>query len=297
MTFSVCPGPVIPVGSCVKAASSFVHGGHQYACWQAGEGPDLLLIHGFPTSSWDWAALWGPLSWHFRLHAMDMLGFGLSDKPRGHRYLIADQAEAYAALLRARGVNEVHLLVHDYGCTVGQELLARAAEGSLEGITIKSIVFLNGGLFPHAHRPRPIQKLMAGPLGPLIARFMSRRSFGKSFSAIFGPNTQPTDEELDAYWSLICTEDGVKVIPALLDYMAQRRANEARWTDPIKTPAVPMRLINGLEDPVSGRHLLEEFARLIPDADVVPLEGVGHYPQVEAPREVFREVMDFHRTL
>src|SRR5207247_2654417 len=94
---------------------------------------------------------------------------------------------------------------------------------------VLSCVFLNGGLFPETHRPRTIQKLLLTPLGPLLARMMSRRGFGRSFSAIFGAQTQPTAEELDRFWSLIRENDGQRVFHHLIRYIPERRANRERW--------------------------------------------------------------------
>ncbi|MEM9235108.1 MAG: alpha/beta hydrolase [Pseudomonadota bacterium] len=297
MAITVSPGPTIPLEACRQAATPFSHEGHSYATWSAGQGPDLLLIHGFPTSSWDWCKLWGPLSWHFTCHAMDMLGFGLSDKPAGYRYRIAYQAKAQVALLRSRNVKEVHILAHDYGDTVAQELLALQREGELEGLRIKSVVFLNGGLFPGVHRPRLIQKLLTTPLGPVIAALMSEGAFRRNFRAIFGANTQPTVEELEGFWGLMNEKRGRRVMPLLIDYMAQRRTNEERWRAPLADPQVPLRLINGADDPISGRHLVEAYNKIVPDADTVLLEGIGHYPQMEAPEGVFDAIMAFHRRL
>ena len=61
--------------------------------WSAGQGEPLLLIHGFPTASWDWHYLWAPLTQRFRVIACDMLGFGDSAKPRGHDYRLLEQAD------------------------------------------------------------------------------------------------------------------------------------------------------------------------------------------------------------
>ena len=147
--------------------------------------PTILFIHGFPTSSWDWAPLWERLE-GYRFVALDLLGFGYSEKPNPHRYRIMEQADLCEALVRERGLDEFHVLVHDYGVTVGQELLARQNEGVGAG-TWKSACFLNGGLFPETHRARLIQKLLAGPLGPLVNKLSTKRTFDKSFSAVFGP--------------------------------------------------------------------------------------------------------------
>jgi len=87
--------------------------------------PALLLIHGFPTASWDFAKLWPALAAEFRVLAADMLGFGFSSKPRRHRYSIDEQANIFETLLARRRIDRYHILAHDYGDTVAQELLAR----------------------------------------------------------------------------------------------------------------------------------------------------------------------------
>ncbi len=113
-------------------------------------------------ASWDWHLLWRPLSEHYRLIACDMLGFGDSAKPRGYAYSLLEQADLQQALLRHLGhAGAVHVLAHDYGDSVAQELLARHREGRIQ---LASCVFLNGGLFPETHRPVLVQRLLLSPL-------------------------------------------------------------------------------------------------------------------------------------
>lgn len=271
--------------------------GHAIFMRSAGDGEPLLLIHGFPTASWDWHPLWAPLAARFRVVTCDLLGFGFSAKPRGHAYRIALQADLLEAVLAQAGVTRCRVLAHDYGVTVAQELLARRREGSLP-VALDGMGLLNGGLFPDAHRPLLTQKLLASPLGPLLARFTGRRRFGASMRAIWGARPIP-DEELDAMWALVARDGGVLVLPALLDYMAQRRANRARWVGALTDPALasgpqrlPLRLIDGLADPISGAHLVARYRELVPAADIVELPGVGHYPQLEAPEQVLAAVLD-----
>ena len=115
------------------AGRAHVHGGHEtfYAYQERTAGSDraLLLIHGFPTASWDWHKLWSELGARFpRVIAADMMGFGFSSKPADYPYSILDQADLLEGLLRHLGVRSVDLLAHDYGDTVAQELLARHLE-------------------------------------------------------------------------------------------------------------------------------------------------------------------------
>jgi pimeloyl-ACP methyl ester carboxylesterase len=87
--------------------------------------PTLLLVHGFPTSSWDWAKVWAPLAERFRLIAPDMLGFGYTSKPRDHDYTIMEQADLVENVLERCGVGAHHMLAHDYVETVCDEVLSR----------------------------------------------------------------------------------------------------------------------------------------------------------------------------
>ena len=283
-----------------KAAQYFDYAGHRIAFWSApnpaDDKPWLLLLHGFPTSSWDWSALWLSLEKKFNLAAFDMLGFGLSDKPTNIRYSILDQADLAEALLERLGQGDAHLFVHDYGNTVGQELLARHNAGTLS-FAIKSLVFLNGGLFPEQHRARAIQTLGLTPLGPLIGAMMTRDKLRKAFDGIFGADTKASDEEIDGHWALFTEQDGRKVFHKLLQYIPERKANRARWVGALQQTHVPLRLIDGGADPVSGKHLYDYYLTQIPNADAVLFEDIGHYPHTEAPERVLSAFLDFHEKL
>jgi len=253
--------------------------------------PPLLLIHGYPTTSYDWHHLWTPLAERFSLLALDLLGFGLSDKPHDSAYTIAGQADLCVALLARHGLDGAHVLAHDYGDTVAQELLAREREGRL---ALSSVVFLNGGLFPETHRPRPVQTWLANPLvGPLLERAMSHERFAATMREI-GGRTPPAADELADLWSLMIERDGKRALRRLIDYMRQRRENRTRWVGALVETAVPRLLICGALDPVSGRHLAERYRELVPQPRVVLLEEIGHYPQLEAPEAVLEAFLVFH---
>ena len=270
------------------------HRDHGIFYREEGQGVALLLIHGFPTASWDWYRIWPTLAARYRLIAPDMIGFGYSAKPEDYHYSILDQADLCEGLLASLSVDEVHVLAHDYGDTVAQELLARYNERKAgAGLRLRSMCFLNGGLFPETHRPRLVQKLLISPLGPLVARLMNRRSFDRSFSAIFGAQTQPSEQELAEFWDLIRFNDGVRIFPQLIHYMTERRAHRERWVGALQNAVIPLRVIDGPDDPVSGRHMVERYRELVPNPDTVLLEGIGHYPQVESPQGVLDGYLPF----
>ena len=267
--------------------------GHRIRYWTAGdtEAQPLLLIHGFPSASWDWHRLWAPLAERYRVIACDMLGFGYSAKPRGHAYSLLEQADLQQALLAHIGEQRpMHVLAHDYGDSVAQELIARHQDGQLQ---LASCVFLNGGLFPETHHPVRVQKLLLGPLGPLIGRLFSRRKLAQSFARIFGPHTQASEAELDALWQLVAYNNGPAVMHRLIRYMPERRQQRLRWVTAMQTTTLPMRVIDGAFDPISGAHMVARYRELIADADTVLLDGIGHYPQLEAPAAVLEHYLQF----
>lgn len=273
----------------------FTFRGHAIRYWAAGQGEPLLLIHGFPTASWDWHYLWQPLLQHYRVIVCDMLGFGDSAKPTNHRYSLLEQADLQQALLDHLHVEEpVHVMAHDYGDSVAQELLARHCEGRF---TMASCVFLNGGLFPETHRPLLAQKILLGPLGWVAGRMFSREALVKSFTQIFGPDTAPSESELDDFWSLIETRHGQRIIHRLIHYIPERLVQRDRWVAAMQSGEVPMRVIDGAVDPISGAHMVERYRQLIDNPDAILLHGIGHYPQIEAPALVLRHYLAFRAAL
>ena len=274
-------------------ASYFDFQGCQIAYWTGGNtnARPLLLVHGFPTCSWDWVSVWDRLGADHHLIACDMLGFGLSDKPRSG-YSIHRQTDLQEALMEHLGVSGYDALVHDYGVSVGQELLARQQERS-GASGLGQCVFLNGGIFPDQHRPRPIQKLGVSPLGFLVGLLMNRNSFGKSFSEIFGPGTRPSEAELDDFWTFISHKGGNRITHRLLHYIADRRTHKRRWEAALIGAQDRIGLINGALDPVSGRHAYDKWREVVPQARHQLIANVGHYPQVEAPEEVAAKTLEW----
>ena len=259
--------------------------------------PALLLLHGFPTSSWDWAPLYEDLSRRWRVITADHLGFGFSDKPRDIDYTFDLQADLACALLAHLGVRECTIFAHDYGDSVAQQLIARHHEDGALPFTVHGVCMLNGGIFFEAIRPRPIQKILHGPLGPLASALMNERLFTRSFSRIFAPDLIPSAADLHDHWRSIAHGGGHRIAHKIGSYLHERRASRTRWVRAMRQTTLPMRLICGLLDPVSGRSIAQRYMELIPEPDVVLLSDVGHYPQLEAPERVLALFEEFADTL
>ncbi len=253
----------------------------------------LVCIHGFPTSSFDFHKVWPRLAGVFPVAAYDLIGYGSSAKPSDLNYTTSLQADVLEGFIQHLGLRRVHILSHDYGNTITLELIARINEGTSE-TAIASICMLNGALFPETHRPIFAQKLLISPIGGILGPLMPDSLFKKSLAKVFGPRTRPSPQELDDFAAAFNQNNGKRIAHKLIRYMTERVTYRERWLAALRSISVPFRFINGLADPVSGRHLVERFRELVPEQrDVVELEDIGHFPHFEAPEATSEHIVDF----
>ncbi|MFK0219471.1 alpha/beta fold hydrolase [Streptomyces vinaceus] len=280
-----------PLHRWTEGGSTSRIGGHRVFVRQDGprHGPPVTLVHGFPTSSHDWAAVVPVLAAAgLRVTTLDLLGFGESDKPRRHRYSVVDQASLVEEVWRRCGIGATALVAHDYGVSVAQELLARGPA------RVTRMAWLNGGLYPDLHRPVPIQRLLHGPLGPLLAPFTSERRFGATLRSVLGRPVH--DGDLHDLWLAASRADGHRLAPRLLRYIDERRVHHDRWVSALEGFTGPTLFVWGPADPISGAHVLARIRVRMPDARIVELTGpaaVGHYPQLEDPEAVAAALTGF----
>lgn len=283
------------------SGSSFDYLGFDVFYVTAGSGPTLLAMHGYPFSSFDWLRIWPALTERFTVVAPDMLGMGFSAKPVRYEYSVPDHADMHEALLEYLGVGDCHILAHDIGDSVAQELLARhdRREQSAGPFRIRSITWLNGGLFNDAYSPRPMQTLLSRtPLGSLFARFRRVLLYGRALdltvNEMFGPRTKPSPALMEQFHQIMRYNDGGRVTHKVGRFVVDRYRHRNRWVRAMRETAVPMRLINGPCDPNSGSHMADRYVELIPDPDVVRLDpSIGHWPQIEAPDAVTEHFLAF----
>lgn len=255
----------------------------------------LLLIHGYPTSSYDWSKIWDTLSEKYQLIAIDLLGLGFSDKPTPYTYSVQDHANQCIGLIEYLNLGKVHLIGHDLGVGVIQELLDRQQQNNLH-FSIQSAIFMNGSLFAEAYRPRLIQKLMASFLGHLIVPLISLPIFSNSMQAMFDTDHQPSAEELKQWYEQLNFNQGKKSMVSLNQSIFDRFKHRDRLVNAMIHSTVPMLLINGKNDPNSGAHMAERYKALIPNPQVVELEACGHWTPWEQPNAVKEHIIRFLAT-
>jgi len=247
------------------------------------EEPPLLVLHGFPSCSFDWRHVLPQLVRRRRVVLLDFLGFGLSDKP-DLRYGIRLQANLAQQVVLGLGLREVALLTHDMGDTVGGELLARSLEGTL-GFEITRRVITNGSIYLAMAQLTAGQQALLSLSDEALPTDRSAEDWKPGFTtglaATFAPARQPSAEELDAQWELMAGDDGYRLLPRLIRYIEDRRVDESRFTGAIEIHPSPLGIVWGGLDPVAVHPMALRLREARSDAPLTTLDGVGHYPMIE----------------
>ena len=264
-------------------------GRHNVFARVSGHGGPVTMLHGFPTSSIEWQGVLGALEAEHRVLAADFLGFGISDKPAA-RYSIARQADLVEELWRELDISTTAIVGYDYGGMVAMELLARSREGRLR-TGLDRVVLLNTAIFSDTYRPRLLTRLMAhGPQAPLLGRLLNERTVTRSWSEVFSADHPLEPELAQDFWDLLQRDADRRPLQRLLHFVPERRAYARRWDDAIAYCPVPLHLIWGLADLVSGSDA-GIIPQRLPGARLIAMDDIGHAPHLEDPPTTARHLL------
>ncbi|MEO0469513.1 MAG: alpha/beta hydrolase [Bacteroidota bacterium] len=256
---------------------------HLFVRDTGGEKPVLVILHGYPTFSYDYHAVLPILTQRFRVVVHDHLGFGLSDKPDDYSYSLFEQADYALLLWEKLGIREAHIFAHDYGTSVATEILARHNYGLLD-FQIQGMSLCNGSMHIELSQLRPIQKLLLNQtIGPMVAKLTNYAVFKRNMRKLWGDPSLLTEAELQEMWIQLVHNDGRRVLPRLTQYIRERRQFWHRWIGALQQTDLPINILWATEDPVAVRQMAEVLHGEIPNNQLQYLEGLGHYPMIEAP--------------
>ena len=253
-----------------------------------GGAPPLLVLHGFPTSSIDFAAVLGTLATDRRVVLLDFPGFGLSAKP-DRAYSLFAQADVVEAVVANLGIDEVDLLTHDISDSIGGELLARGIDGDL-GFDVRRRVLTNGSIYLDLAQLTDGQQLLASLPDEAIAADAAPDvdALERAITDTLGPSgpaSRPDPMHVRAGAVLVVHEGGNRLLARQIRYIEERSKHESRWTGAIETHPAPLSVVWGDQDPIAVWPMTDQLLRRRAGLDTprTRLEGVGHYPMIEAP--------------
>jgi pimeloyl-ACP methyl ester carboxylesterase len=258
------------------------------------DAPVIAVLHGFPSASYDFWRVLPALAAKYRVIVHDHVGFGFSEKPPRYSYSILDQAQHALALWQQLGATDVHVLAHDYGCSVATELFALRERGQMP-VQLRSATLVNSGLYYHMAGLRLAQHLLRLKLTrSVFSRLSNRGMYRLNLRRLWGRQTPDLDAELDILWEMTARENGKLALGWLSHYLEERRyIHTERWNQAIRSFDVPAHVLWGDLDPVGIPAIAERLARELPQAQLTWLRGVGHYPMLEAPADFARQALRF----
>jgi epoxide hydrolase 4 len=249
-----------------------------------------VLLHGWPQDGSSWSRV-APLlaDAGYRVVCPDLKGFGRSDAPK-HGYDPPTLADELSQLIQALGARKALLVGHDWGGAVALATAFRHP-GRVRALVTVSSPFRQLDLIASWHIP-----LLNLPLAPQLAFKIAGGPLTRAVIRYASESDEPFDDEaLDRYAA------AVKASPsgwlayyrtlsrrALLDWGVRRVRRVARFLPPPEAPhrlRVPAVVVWGDRDRVTPFHLATRVAHDL-DAELVPVQGVGHFVHEEAPQEL-----------
>jgi pimeloyl-ACP methyl ester carboxylesterase len=245
----------------------------------------MVILHGYPTSSYDYYKVLPELSKHYRVIVHDHLGFGFSDKPLNYSYSLLDQADLALQLWQQLGVKKVHLLAHDYGTSVATEIIARDNNNELT-IEIENLTLCNGSMHIELSQLRTIQKLLKNKwLGKYVAKLTTYAIFSKNLRNVYFDKTKVSNNELKDIWMQLEYNEGRKVIHKLSQYINERYIYWNRWIGALKETNLQTNIVWAKNDPVAVPAIARLIATEISNNKLFWIENTGHFPMLENPDE------------
>ncbi len=242
----------------------------------------LLVLHGFPSSSFDWRHVLPTFAATHDVVLFDFLGFGSSSKP-DRRFSIELHANTVEAVAAHAGLERVLLVSHDMGNSVGGELLARDLADELD-FSIGRRLLTNGSIYIEmAQLTAGQQFLLALDDAAVDLGDEAEAIFCGGVAATFSAVHPASADELAGHWALMSRDDGHRLLGRTIRYIEDRRAREARYTGAIERHPSPLHVVWGRDDPVAVYAMTERLLAARPDATLVTLDGVAHWPMIEDP--------------
>ncbi|MCH2344508.1 MAG: alpha/beta hydrolase [Gammaproteobacteria bacterium] len=258
-----------------------------YRTWGDESKPKLVLIHGFPNSSFDYYKMIPYLEDEYHIAALDFPGSGFSDKPLdGYNYMLAENAEIVDHFVReVVGFEDFALFTHDRGVSIGLAFLGNYLDNPSPGYTVNYHFLSNSGMF------LPLANLVPFQLSLLDADAGERMIQARSAQ----PRRTEGEPESLAFSDIFAFNQGNISLLYVGRYLLERQVNETRWLENLLRSPVPVAYLWGLTDNVNPiripNHVWDTYLN---DREVESsfwiLPTAGHYPQRDNPEEVAKIV-------
>ncbi len=258
-----------------------------YRTFGSRSNPPIVLLHGYPTSSFDFREMIKFLEDDYFVATLDFPGFGFSDKPQGdYSYLLRDDAKLVDHFVQdILGLTRFALFTHDRGVSVGLAFLEDYLANDSKTYVITYHFLSNSGMFLPLANLFPGQTVLLDPVrGPEATarnQALPRRTEGNPVQV--------------AYADIQAFNDGIGARLGVGKYLLERVANEYGWLANLPESQIPVAYIWGLLDTVNpvriANHVWSTYLNDRPaESSFWYMPTAGHYPQRDEPEEVAKVV-------
>ncbi len=270
-----------PVGIGEEAVKLAVH--------ESGQGRPLILLHGLGASSYTWRKVIPELARDYRVIAIDLKGFGKSDKPLDQRYSLLDHARLIEDFILRRKLRDVTLAGHSYG---GGVALAVALNLQDAGYAHVSRLILIDSIAYRQPLPFFFQVLKTPFIGEIgMSIIPPEVQMGRALSIAYHEDAKVTDETVEAYASALRSEGGRHALLYTIDRLDPELADRfaLRYKD-LKQPALVLWCAHDKIVPLQyGKRLAHD----LPNATLSLIGNCGHIPHEEQPEETLKAIREF----
>jgi pimeloyl-ACP methyl ester carboxylesterase len=283
------PAPTVSLEQSLGQQKTFDYQGVKINYYEAGQGPSIILLHGFGGCSYSWRFLAPVLAQDHRVYTIDLKGYGLSDKPKDGKYAVRDQADMVAAFIRSHDLHDVVIMGHSMGGGVTVMTYLKVRED--QPARVKSLVLIDSAGYPQK-MPWFIWLAKAPVLGSVGGKLVSPRfAAAQVLKKCYYYDDKITEEQINTYayyGSLPGAREAVvqtakQIVPDDIEALVAQ----------YKTISVPVLVIWGEEDEVVPLAVGKNFKRDIPNSELVILPKCGHMPPEEEPGETTRIIKTF----
>lgn len=250
-----------------------------------GTGSDVILLHGVPSSAYTWRSVIEPLAEEFRVHALDLPGFGFSDKPPGGLYTPTWWAKIVADYMDAEGIEKAVVVGNSTGGEIATEMAVLFPDK-----TDRLILLAPSGLPADQPEELPIAlRIARWPLfGPVVAALPIRPVFASGLRDAFYDPSKISDSEIDESYSTLRTKNGmVAFFKRIGEPVSSARAGMLRL---VRAPTL---IIVGDTDRILSPSVSRRVHEAIPGSELVEWEHTGHLPQEEQPHRLVESIRRF----
>lgn len=246
-----------------------------------GQGPPVLLLHGFNATLNTWDPVIPALTENHRVLALDLRGFGYTDRPEGADYSPAGQADLVQAFLDNRGVDEVAVVAHSWGSSIALALALEAPQ------RVRRLALYSAWVFEE-QLPTFFIWSRAPGVGEALFRLFYRERPADKMAMAFYDETIMTEELVDE------VKQGLHRPGALAAALAAARAQRFEQIEGDYSQIdQPTLLLWGQNDQVTALSAGERLYTSLPDAELAVYPRCGHFPMIEARQPSTQRLVEF----